>query len=280
MTLRRRILILDDDPSVLALLGAGLAAPDRHIESVSSGVAALRCVEAEPYDLVIADVEWIERIHRVRPDAKVVATAAASAPQNIICALRERAFTYIGKPFTLSMVGELVERALHSASWEQDIQVLSASPAWLELRMRCKLEAAERILQFLREMCVGLSATERENLAVAIREALLNAIEHGAGNDPEKSAAIAFIRTERAVLFSVRDPGKGFSFQKLDHAAVSNPNGSPIERAELRERLGLRPGGFGMLMARRLVDEMIYNEAGNEVLLIKYNGKKTGDTPS
>jgi anti-sigma regulatory factor (Ser/Thr protein kinase) len=32
----------------------------------------------------------------------------------------------------------------------------------------------------------------------------------------------------------------------------------------------LRPGGFGLLMTRQLVDEMIYNEAGNEVLLIKY----------
>jgi hypothetical protein len=32
----------------------------------------------------------------------------------------------------------------------------------------------------------------------------------------------------------------------------------------------LRPGGFGLLMTRQLVDEMIYSQAGNEVLLIKY----------
>jgi len=34
--------------------------------------------------------------------------------------------------------------------------------------------------------------------------------------------------------------------------------------------LGLRPGGFGILLTRQLVDELIYNETGNEVLLIKY----------
>jgi anti-sigma regulatory factor (Ser/Thr protein kinase) len=72
------------------------------------------------------------------------------------------------------------------------------------------------------------------------------------------------------VLYFVRDPGKGFSFQKLTHAAVSNPLDSPFEHAEVRERLGIRPGGFGIFMTRELVDELIYNEAGNEVLLIKY----------
>jgi anti-sigma regulatory factor (Ser/Thr protein kinase) len=32
----------------------------------------------------------------------------------------------------------------------------------------------------------------------------------------------------------------------------------------------LRPGGFGILIAREMVDEMIYNENHNEVILIKY----------
>jgi anti-sigma regulatory factor (Ser/Thr protein kinase) len=39
---------------------------------------------------------------------------------------------------------------------------------------------------------------------------------------------------------------------------------------EEREARGLRPGGFGILMAKGLVDDLYYNEQGNEVLLIKY----------
>ena len=35
-------------------------------------------------------------------------------------------------------------------------------------------------------------------------------------------------------------------------------------------RPGLRSGGFGMLIVRQIVDEMVYNERGNEVLLIKH----------
>jgi anti-sigma regulatory factor (Ser/Thr protein kinase) len=32
----------------------------------------------------------------------------------------------------------------------------------------------------------------------------------------------------------------------------------------------LRPGGFGILLAKKLVDELIYDEKGNDVLLVKY----------
>jgi len=51
---------------------------------------------------------------------------------------------------------------------------------------------------------------------------------------------------------------------------VSNPHDSPLEHALVREQRGIRPGGYGILMTRKMVDELIYNEAGNEVMLIKY----------
>ena len=34
--------------------------------------------------------------------------------------------------------------------------------------------------------------------------------------------------------------------------------------------MGIRPGGFGLLLTRSLVDEVIYNQSGNEVLVVKY----------
>ncbi len=270
MPVRKRILIVDDDPGVRESLQAGLDAPDRQVESASSGLAAFNRIEAEPFDLIVADVSLLSRIHQTRPDAKVVVTSAANTPENMIGALRERAFSCIRRPFAANHVADLVERALNEASWEDDIEVLSAGPRWLGLRVRSKMEAVYRVLPFLREMAVDLPDAKRDHLITAIREILFNAIEHGAGNDPGKKVTVTYIRTERALLYYVRDPGKGFSLEKLEHAAVSNPNGSPLERAELRERLGLRPGGFGLLITSQLVDELIYNEPGNEVLLIKY----------
>ena len=72
------------------------------------------------------------------------------------------------------------------------------------------------------------------------------------------------------ILYRVADPGSGFRFEDLAHAAVSNPPEDPFAHAQAREDKGLRPGGFGIMMARAMVDELIYNEAHNEVVFVKY----------
>ena len=275
-----RVLIVDDDPEVHTLLIAALEAPGRRIESAYDGLAGLRCIEAAPYDLVLTDVNMpgidglalLERIRRVRPGTRVLVMTVANTPENVIAAIRKEAFSYFSKPFTINSVSEMVDHALSSSVSENDIEILSAQPNWLELRLRCKMETADRILQFLRELSIGVPTSEKENVAVAFREILLNAIEHGGGSDPNKTVTVTYVRAQRAVLYRVRDPGKGFSLEKLTHAAIANPLDSPVEHVEVRERLGMRPGGFGIFMTRELVDELIYNEAGNEVLLIKYTG--------
>jgi hypothetical protein len=69
----------------------------------------------------------------------------------------------------------------------------------------------------------------------------------------------------------VADPGAGFSFEGLAHAAVHQTSAEAIARvAIVRDELGMRPGGFGIAMARAIADELLYNEAQNEVVLIKY----------
>jgi anti-sigma regulatory factor (Ser/Thr protein kinase) len=72
------------------------------------------------------------------------------------------------------------------------------------------------------------------------------------------------------LLYRIADPGKGFTFEGLNHSAVSNPAEDPMQHVLTREDKGLRPGGFGLLMTRQMVDELLYNEAHNEVVFVKY----------
>jgi uncharacterized protein YukJ/DNA-binding response OmpR family regulator len=274
----QRILIVDDDPDVHELLRIALKQTGRYLESAFDGAEGLKKFEEGRWDLVITDVimpkidgmELLERILRIRPEMPVVVMTVASTAEKIVTAIRDHAFAWFRKPFTPQAVRDMVETAVAGPRLKDDIVVLSASPRWLELRLRCNVETAARALHFVREMDPELPDSVRENVALAFREILLNAVEHGGGNNPDAHVTLTYTRADRALLFRVRDPGQGFSFDALAHAAVSNETDSPVEHITKRDKLGLRPGGFGILLTRALVDELVYNEKGNEALLIKY----------
>jgi anti-sigma regulatory factor (Ser/Thr protein kinase) len=98
----------------------------------------------------------------------------------------------------------------------------------------------------------------------------MNAIEWGGKLDPNRTVRISCVRTKKMLLYRIADPGEGFDIDGLRHAAIANPEHDPIRHLEIREQQGLRPGGFGLTTTRSLVDELIYNEARNEVLFVKY----------
>jgi len=110
----------------------------------------------------------------------------------------------------------------------------------------------------------------RESVGWVFRELLLNAIEWGGQLDPRRKVRISYLRARRMLLYRIADPGKGFRFEELRHAAVGNPKEEPIEHVEVRKDQGLRPGGFGILLSRAMADELLYNEAQNEVVFVKY----------
>jgi anti-sigma regulatory factor (Ser/Thr protein kinase) len=77
------------------------------------------------------------------------------------------------------------------------------------------------------------------------------------------------------LLYRIADPGQGFKIDELPHAAIGQSPDDPIKHMQIREEKGIRPGGFGLLMVRNSVDELIYNEKHNEVVFVKYLGEGT-----
>src|SRR6266702_2526869 len=98
----------------------------------------------------------------------------------------------------------------------------------------------------------------------------MNAIESGGELDPTRKVRIAYLRARRMLLYRIADPGQGFKIEDLTHAAVGHSSSQPIEHVRVSHEKSLRPGGFGILMARAMVDELLYNEVRNEVVFVKY----------
>ena len=65
----------------------------------------------------------------------------------------------------------------------------------------------------MNELAGDLPETDRYQLITAFREVLLNAMEHGAGFDPEKVVEVAAVRTERTLVYYFKDPGPGLRRQ-------------------------------------------------------------------
>jgi len=200
----------------------------------------------------------------------MIVLAPESTPEEIIAALRARVFLVQSHPFDVDEIADYAVRAASAADTISGIEVLSAQPDWVSLRANCEKLTAERLVAFLAQLQTRLTEGTREQLMLAFREILMNALEHGAEFHPSKLVEVVAVQTQRAIVFYVRDPGSGFSWDEIPHAAVSNPSGAPIAHLELREAMGMRPGGFGILTAKGIVDELIYSESGNEVLLIKH----------
>lgn len=99
----------------------------------------------------------------------------------------------------------------------------------------------------------GLDEDRLTDLAVALAEALSNAAVHGHRLDPKRHVAIVLAVSKGCVVVEVSDSGIGF-----DAHAVSDPT-SPERQ--------LAPGGRGIFLMRRLVDEVSYNASGNTVRL-------------
>jgi PAS domain S-box-containing protein len=162
----------------------------------------------------------------------------------------------------------VIQSALRNADERQTIEVVSAVPGWVELIVPCTLEAAEGIQPVVERLGAGIREDVMESVAFAFRELVMNAIEWGGRLDPSRKVRITCVRTDRMLMYRIADPGPGFTFDNLDHAAIAHDN--PIDHVVVRDAKGLRPGGFGVLTVRASVDELVYNQKQNEVIFIKY----------
>ena len=279
-----RILLVDDDAGVIEFLTAALRG-EAAMESVSTAEQALDRIRQTPFDVILTDIrmpgmgglELLRRASALQPATRIIVMTGDAEPDTIAESLRRSAFCYLVKPFSVSALKDAVRNAVQSSNGHDDVRILSSKPDWIALSLRCKLEIADRILSFLRAMGVGLSDQEQDHMATVFRELLVNAIEHGGHSDPEKRVELLCVRTATAIIYYLRDPGEGFSFDNIPHAAVSNDPSDPVAHTEVRHQMGIRPGGFGLLLTRRLADELIYNEKGNEVMVVKYVKAKKRD---
>jgi anti-sigma regulatory factor (Ser/Thr protein kinase) len=265
MGFSRSVLLVGDLPDLSGAL-AGLPCRLIPAENLDS---ALNNLSSSKTDLVLCDYPSLDPIRASNAQVPVIVLGQALPNQEVLAAM-EKAFAYLLPPFEPEHIKDLVREAFENPDQPDSIQIESRKPNFISLRLRCSFATADRLMRFAVQVKSDLPEEERRQAAIAFREMLLNAIEHGGGLNPDQWVRVCRVRSKRAVFYHIQDPGEGFSRVDLKHAAVSNPIDAPDHHVKYRQEMGLRSGGFGILLAQNLVDEIIYNESGNAVVLIKY----------
>jgi CheY-like chemotaxis protein/anti-sigma regulatory factor (Ser/Thr protein kinase) len=272
-----RILVVDDDKTTRHVISKVLASAGYSTSVAKDGVEALKVLRTQRFDLLLLDV-WMPRMSgldllaklrtaKTRP--RVVVMTSDDAPETLLKAVREQAFKYVHKPVESPALLQTVRDAL-AAPDTPPIEVISARPEWVELVVPCTREAAGRLETVMAHLDANLAPDVRESIGYAFRELLLNAVEWGGKLDPTRTVRISCLRAKRMLMYRIADPGTGFNIEELPHAAIGHSPDDPIAHMHVREAKGIRPGGFGLLMVRASVDELLYNELRNEVVFVKY----------
>jgi two-component system, OmpR family, response regulator len=272
----KRILIAASDPAARESLEQTLRAQKYEVETASDGRAALKKIKRAKFDLVLVDAHLTHlnglataAKHKNTHHPKLIVLTPDESPDTLLAALKEHASLCLVKSSKRDDLMEAVQDSLGRKACSEPVEVISARPEWLELEVPCSLDAANQLEALITRLDSTLPESARNAVAHAFHELLMNAIEWGGKLDPHRKVHVSFLRAKRMILCRIADPGRGFKFADLKHAAISH-NGEPMMHRPFRDEKGLRPGGFGLVLVRANVDELLYNEAQNEVVFVKY----------
>ena len=127
----------------------------------------------------------------------------------------------------------------------------------ISFRMPSDIKLLDGVLEYLNErmLRLGLVQPDDSELIIALDEAIVNAIKHGNQCDAAKSVSITAEFTAEAARFIIADEGPGFQLCNVP---------DPTDPCRL-----LEPNGRGLYLINHIMDEVRFNEAGNQLMMVK-----------
>ena len=282
------VLIVDDSAVDRLLAGGCLKDSDLTVTYAANGREALDAITQSPPDVVVTDllmpeVDGLELVQEVKsnwPTLPVVLMTAHGNEETAVTALRVGAASYVPKKNLTRDLEETVRNVLAVASSDEaDRQVLhSLRKVELEFEIGNDLNGLRPLISHiqnhLREMEV-CNDSDILRVSTALQEALMNAVEHGnlemnselrevggeeyaklgrsrRREEPYVSRRVhvsAKINRDRLTLV-IRDGGNGF-----------DPDSLPANVQKV--------SGRGLMLIRTFMDEVSFNEAANEITMVK-----------
>lgn len=288
-----KVLVVDDSPVDRQLAGKLIEKQaNACVVYAEDGSDAMRVIEMEKPDAVVTDLQMpgmngLDLVLEIRlrhPFVPVILMTAHGSEELAMEALRRGAASYVPKRNLAQDLTGTLELVVESAQGRQSRDRLMECLTRTESHFVLENDPAliPPLVSYLKENVFRMSGSDDTGLTrvtIALREALLNAMEHGnlelnselreRDNDSYHKLAlerrsqqpyasrrvfVAARESNEEAIYIIRDEGPGFDPSKLP---------DPTDPANLE-----RPCGRGMLLIRTFMTEVKYNDRGNEIILI------------
>lgn len=270
----RHVLIVEDEPDTSTILAGLVRARGFEPIQVDHGADVLPVVEAHQpalilLDLMLPDTDGFTICERLKLDREtnlipVLMVTALNDMSNHLRGIRVGANGYVTKPFTTQQLYGAMDEAL---AWHKE-HLERGTKGEIQFDIRSEHAHLQEMNNLLADLFAHTPLNERQikDLRQAVMEMGTNAIEWGHRKNADLPLKITYRIDPTRILLVIKDQGPGFNPGNIPHAASEE---NPIGHLEVRQELGIREGGFGIMLAKGLVDNFWYNEKGNEVTLVK-----------
>ncbi|WP_422930943.1 response regulator [Singulisphaera sp. PoT] len=267
-------LIVEDHPDQAEMVARLLRLHDYEPVVAMTGNSALEMVrslspDVVVLDLMLPDINGFDVCRLLRSDRSTMMTPVVMLTALGDDATRTQGFrvganAYVTKPYGIQDLFNAIDSA---RAWRANLE-----EGDMQGEIHVELNSEVNLLQDLNDFLMTLwrFTPFEDNRVLQLRQAVMeiaqNAIEWGNRHESDRLVNITYRIYEDKVEIIVRDQGNGFDLNNLPHAAGAD---DPFSHLDVRDKLGLRSGGYGLMICKGMVDEMRYNDAGNEVTLIK-----------
>jgi DNA-binding response OmpR family regulator len=300
---RMKVLVVDDEAPVRGMVAAFLERHKYRAFQACDGGEALRILADEAPPIVVTDVmmpgmdglELLMEIKKVSPETCVVLMTGHGSEDLVIRAIRNGASNYFNKPISMMefiyAIGVLADLIRGRRALELDVRKITRERVTIETDN--DFDSIYSIIHRLTETVSHLTE-EVHSIRIGLMEMICNAIEHGNLNitceekqkalekgtlnelyrarsriSPcrERRVRVDYDLSEGRVAYRVTDEGRGFDWRRLP---------DPGDPASL-----LSASGRGIIVTKLYMDEMVYSEKGNEVMIAKnFSSPAQQDPPS
>jgi len=256
--MQRRILIIDDHDDLATSLSEVFCAQGHEVTVLESRSAALALGSIENFDLVITDLD----VKPGTPPAPQGATCLPDIPEPETDE-HLKAFKFCAAKYRREGFNEEELKGLVAVTLDQKLRFVDTAEFVRNIRENIQFELPSTlslmdiVLEYLTKRVerLGVCNPEQTNLFVALDEAFVNAVKHGNKHDPDKLVRITCDVSKDEARFTIEDEGEGFDVNAIP---------DPLDPDNL-----FKTSGRGVLFIYNIMDEVVYNERGNRLTMIK-----------